>query len=78
MQFKELQKDTYRSDRYQHTHPILIEVEISGIRWLMFQRLFEINDVAKLVSSDSNGKKMVARVACLDRQVAAELADGWT
>lgn len=78
MKYKELQKTTYRSDRYQHTHPVLIEIEISGVRWLFFRRLLEENDVAKLIASDSNGKKMVARVACLDREVAAELVDGWT
>ncbi len=78
MNYNEIRACAYRRDRYQTTHPVLLEIEVSGIRWQAFKRAIEDIDEARLIGSASNGRAMVAQVACLDHEVGDALADGWT
>ncbi len=77
MRYSEISEEEVRRDRYQHTHPVLAELRISGARWEQFQRELCDYDPAKLVSRRAEAGRMVAVVACLDDEVADLLADRW-
>lgn len=76
MKYSEIIEPRHRQDRFQDTYPVLAIISVRPIRWEEFQRYVNGSDVAKLISHELVNRRVIARVACLDDEIAERMDDG--